>query len=47
MSEEEEQGEASETKAAPTRVEKEVETNDDCAMSAHTPLERKWGDIKL
>lgn len=40
-------GEASETKATPTRVEKEVETDDDCAMSAHTPLERKCGDIKL
>jgi len=40
-------GEASETKATPTRVEKEVETDDDCAMSAHTPLERKWGDIEM
>eukprot|EP00253_Pinus_taeda_P017040 PITA_17040 len=40
-------GEVSETKAAPLRVEKEVETNDDCAMSAHVPLERKWGDIEL
>lgn len=40
-------GEASETKAAPTRAEKEVETDDDCAMSAHAPLERKWGDIEL
>ena len=32
-------GEASETKAAPARAEKEVETDDDCAMSAHAPLE--------
>ena len=40
-------GEASETKVAPSRVEKEVETDDDCAMSAHAPLERKWGDIEL
>lgn len=40
-------GEASETKVAPTRAKKEVETDDDCAMSAHTPLERKWGDIEL
>ena len=40
-------GEAFETKAVPARAEKEVETNDDCAMSAHTPLERKWGDIEL
>ena len=39
-------GEASETKAALARV-KEVETDDHCAMSAHTPLERKWGDIEL
>jgi len=31
----------------PTRVEKEVETNEDCAMSAHVPLEKKWGDIEL
>ena len=40
-------GEASETKAMPARVEKEVEKDDDCAMSAHMPLERKWEDIKL
>lgn len=39
--------EASKTKAAPTRAKKEVETDDDCAMSAHTPLERKWGNIEL
>ena len=35
-------GESSETKAAPSRVEKEVLIDDDCAMSAHAPLERKW-----
>lgn len=40
-------GESSETKAAPARTEKEVLTDDDCAMSAHAPLERKWGDIEL
>ena len=40
-------GESSETKAVATRAEKEVLTDDDCAMSAHTPLERKWGDIEL
>ena len=40
-------GEASETKATPARMEKEEETDDDRAMSAHTPLERKWGDIEL
>ena len=38
---------SSETKAAPTQAKKEVLTNDDSAMSAHAPLERKWGDIKL
>ena len=39
-------GESSETKAAPARAEKEVLTDDDCAMSAHAPLDQKWGDIK-
>ena len=40
-------GESSETKAAPAWAKKEVLTNDDYAMSAHTPLERKWGEIEL
>jgi len=40
-------GEASKTKVAPARAEKEVDTDDDYAMSAHTPIERKWGDIEL
>ena len=40
-------GESSETKAAPARAKKEVLTDDDYAMSAHTPLEQKWGDVKL
>jgi len=40
-------GESSETEAAPTRAKKEVEINNDCAMSAHAPLERKWVDIEL
>ncbi len=40
-------GEASESKAALARAEKEVEEDDDCAMSAHVPLEKKWGDIEL
>ena len=35
------------TKATPARAEKEVEEDDDCAMSAHVPLEKKWGDIEL
>jgi len=40
-------GESFETKATPTRAEKEVLTDDECAMSAHTRLEWKWGDIEL
>ena len=40
-------GESFETKAALARAEKEVLTDDDRAMSAHAPLERKWGDIEL
>ena len=40
-------GESSETKAVPARAKKEVLTDDDYAMSAHAPLERKWGDIEL
>jgi len=40
-------GESFETKAAPARAEKEVDTDDNCAMSAHAPLEQKWGDIEL
>jgi len=40
-------GEAFETKAVSARAKKEVDTDDDCAMSAHTPLEKKWGDIEL
>ena len=40
-------GEASKTTAALARAEKEVETDDDCAMSAHVPLQKKWGDIEL
>ena len=40
-------GESSETKAAPAWAEKEVLADDDHAMSAHAPLERKSGDIEL
>ena len=40
-------GEAFKTKVVPARAEKEVETNDDYTMSAHTPLKWKWGDIEL
>ena len=40
-------GESSNTKATLARAEKEVLTDDDCAMSAHGPLEQKWGDIEL
>ena len=40
-------GEASDSKAAPAKAEKEDETDDDCAMNAHAPLEKRWGDIEL
>ena len=40
-------GEASDSKEALTKAEKEEETDDDCAMSAHAPLEKRWGDIEL
>lgn len=40
-------GESFETKAVPTQAEKEVLTDEDCAMSAHMPLEKKCGDIEL
>ena len=40
-------GKASDSKAAPAKPEKEVEEDDDCAMSAHVPLEKRWGDIEL
>jgi len=38
---------ASDSKVALAKVEKEVEEDDDCAMSAHVPLEKRWGDIEL
>lgn len=40
-------GEASDSKETPTKVEKEVEEDVDCAMSAHVPLEKRWGNIEL
>ena len=40
-------GEGSNSKVAPAKTEKEVEEDDNYAMSAHVPLEKKWGDIKL
>ena len=40
-------GESFQTKAVPARAEKEVLTDDDYAMSAHAPLEKKWGDVEL
>eukprot|EP00253_Pinus_taeda_P002280 PITA_02280 len=40
-------GEASDSMAAPMKAEKEVEEDDDCAMSAHVPLEKRWGEIEL
>ena len=38
--------EASESKVAPAKVDTEGE-DDDCAMSAHAPLEKRWGDMEL
>ena len=40
-------GEASDSKATLAKAEKEVKIDDDCAMSAHAPLEKRWGDIEL
>lgn len=40
-------GKTSDSKAMPAKVEKEVEEDDNCAMSAHVPLEKRWGDITL
>ena len=40
-------GELSDSKATPAKAKKEVEEDDDCAMSAHVPLEKMWGDIEL
>ena len=34
------------SKVAPSKVDKE-DDNEDCAMSAHAPLEKRWDDIKL
>ena len=39
-------GEGSESKAALAKADKEGE-DDDCAMSAHAPLEKRWGDMEL
>lgn len=40
-------GEVSDSKEAPTKANKEVKTEDDCALSAHAPLEKWRGDIEL
>lgn len=40
-------GEASDSKTAPARAKKEVEIDGNCAMGAHVPLEKRWGDIEL
>ena len=40
-------GEASDSKAAPAKAEKEFKANDDYAMSAHAPLQKRWGEIEL
>ena len=39
--------EVSDSKATPVKAEKEVKTDDDCAMSDHAPQEKRWGDIEL
>jgi len=33
------------SKVAPVQADKE--DDDDCTMSAHAPLEKRWGDIEL
>ena len=38
--------EKSDSKAAPTKVDKEND-DEDCAISAHAPLEKRCGDIEL
>ena len=40
-------GEAYDSKTATAKAEKEVEEDDDCAMNAHVPLEKRWGYIEL
>lgn len=40
-------GEASNSKEALVKAKKEVEEDEDCAMSDSVPLEKKWGDIEL
>ena len=40
-------GDASNSKAALAKVEKEVEDDDNCVMSAHVPLEKRWGNMEL
>ena len=44
---EERQGRSSDSKATPAKAEKDVETDDDCSMSVHAPLEKRWGDSEL
>ena len=38
--------EKSDSKAATTKADKE-DDDEDCAMSAHAPLEKTWGDIEV
>jgi len=40
-------GEVSDSKVVLVKAEKELEEDDDCAMSAHVPLEKRWGDTEL
>ena len=39
-------GEAFESKAALAKADKKSE-DDDCAMSAHAPMNKRWGDMEL
>ena len=38
--------EKSDSKVSPAKANKE-DDDEDCAMSAHAPLEKRWGDFEL
>jgi len=40
-------GEASNSKAALEKAEKDVKEDENFAMSAHVPLEKRWGDTSM
>ena len=39
-------GEASDSRATIAKAEKDVDTDDNCAMSSHAPLDKRWGNIE-